>query len=89
MAPRRLVQLTPAERRRPVAASLVRFVAIFAGVIGAYSLLPLGGGSIELAGISRLACGALLFVAVVSWEVRRIRRADLRRAVRTSPPDPG
>lgn len=77
MAPRRLRQLTPAERRRALAAALLRFVAIFAAVIGAYYLLPLGGGSSHFEAVIRLAVGAVMFIAIMAWEVRRILAADL------------
>lgn len=77
MTPRRLVHLTPAERKRALARTMVRFFVIFAAVIGAYYLLPLGGGSGDVEAILRLAGGALLFVAIMIWEVRRILTADL------------
>ena len=77
MPARRLIHLTPAERKRAVAKTLLRFVVIFAAVIGAYFVLPLGGGSGDLEAIARVAGGGLLFVAIMIWEVRRIVTADL------------
>jgi voltage-gated potassium channel len=77
MPPRRLVHLTPAQRKRAVTRSLIRFVVIFVGVIGAYYLLPLGGGSGTAEAIARLAAGAVIFVGIMVFEVRRIVKADL------------
>ena len=77
MAPRRLVHLTPAERKRAVTKSLLRFILIFAGVIAAYYLLPLGSGTATVDAIARLAGGAVAFIAIMVFEVRRILTADL------------
>ena len=77
MSPRRLTHLTVAERRRAVLKTLARFVAIFLGVIAAYYLLPFGNASSDLQAVATLLTGAVLFIGVMVWEVRRIARADL------------
>ena len=77
MSPRRLTHLTVAERRRAVLRTLGRFVAIFLGVIAAYYLLPFANASSDLQAVASLLTGAVLFIGVMVWEVRRILRADL------------
>jgi len=77
MSPRRLTHLTVAERRRAMVKSLVRFVVIFLGVIAAYYLLPFATASTDLQAVASLLTGAVLFIGVMLWEVRRIARADL------------
>jgi hypothetical protein len=77
VAPRSLADLPVRERRRAVVRSLVRFVSIFAVIIAGYYLLPLGGASGGAVAIVRLVAGALLFIAVMGWEVHRIVTADL------------
>ena len=77
MAPRSLADLPVRERRRAVIRSLVRFVSIFAVIIAGYYLLPLSGVSGGAVAIARLVLGAMLFIAVMGWEVHRIVTADL------------
>lgn len=77
MAPRRLAHLTVVERRRALAKSLARFLAIFLGVTAAYYLLPFANASSDLQAVASLLTGAVLFIVVMTWEVRRILRADL------------
>lgn len=77
MAPRGLAHLTVAERRRALVKSSVRFLAIFLGVTAAYYLLPFASASSDLQAVASLLTGAVRFIVVMIWEVRRILRADL------------
>jgi hypothetical protein len=77
VAPRRVAELTVAERRRATLKTLARFLATFCGVIAAYYVLPFADASSDAQAVASLLIGAALFVGLMLWEVRRIVRADL------------
>jgi voltage-gated potassium channel len=77
MTPSRLAELTPARRRRAVAASATRCLVTVAAIITVYYLMPLEGGGTDAQTLVRLVLGGLLFVAVLAFELRRILRAEL------------
>jgi hypothetical protein len=85
MNPRRLADLTPAERRQALLRSAVRCVAVAAAVVALYYAFPFGGRIADSAVLLRLTLGAIVFVAVMAWQLRRIIVADLPelRAVET------
>ncbi|WP_052069248.1 potassium channel family protein [Streptacidiphilus albus] len=76
-AARRLRELTPGERRRATAVSAGRSVLATATVVALYYVLPLNGGPADLWAVLRLVLGALLFIVVMVFELRRILRAGL------------
>ena len=73
----RLVELPAAERRRALVGAAVRFGVTFIGVIAVYYLLPLSQGVVGPQDVIELGIAAVLFVALVWWQVRQILRSDL------------
>jgi voltage-gated potassium channel len=77
MSPRRLGELTRQERRRAIINSLARCVVSFTAILVLYFVLPLSDRDLDVSALVTLIFGALLFVAVLWWQFRRVFRADL------------
>lgn len=77
MTARRLADLTRPERRRAMAAAAGRCVLAATAILVLYYVLPLTGGRPDTAALVRLVLGALLFAAVMAFELRRILHAEL------------
>lgn len=75
--PRRLGELTRAERRRALVGALVRSTVSAAAVIGLYYVLPLDGQVADAGAWFRLLIGIGVFLLVMVWQVGRIQRAPL------------
>ncbi len=70
-----VADLEPRERRRLIAASLLRAFLTAAVLVALYYLMPVDGAW-RLSAWMRVAVGAIVFVVVVVWEIRRVVRSD-------------
>ena len=77
VGPRHFADLHGKERRRAALATLLRCLIIAALVIGIYYLAPLSSHESVANAVLRLLVGGVLFVGLLVWQIRRIRRADL------------
>jgi voltage-gated potassium channel Kch len=75
--PRRITDLSWQERRRAVGAAAGRSVVVAAVVLTVYYLLPAGGLPADAGAVLRLLGGGALFVAMMVWQVRRVRLASV------------
>jgi voltage-gated potassium channel len=75
--PRRLGDLSRAERRRAGALMVLRCAYSLTVIVGLYYVLPLRGDALDGTAILRLVIGVLLFVVVLRNQLRRISHADL------------
>jgi len=73
--PKRLSDLSAPRRRRLVYQVLIRATALGGVLFAAYYLLPLEGSSDPHA-VLRLVGGVAAFLAVVAWDVRRIKVSE-------------
>ena len=63
--------LEPHQRRRLIAASLLRSLLIAAVLVALYYIAPVDG-EWRLSSVLRVVVGSIVFVVVVVWEIRRI-----------------
>ncbi|SFF68869.1 Ion channel [Actinacidiphila alni] len=77
MSARRLADLGRPQRRRAVAATALRCALATAAILVLYYFLPLTGGRPDAAALLRLVIGAVLFTAVMTYELRALLRAEL------------
>jgi lysylphosphatidylglycerol synthetase-like protein (DUF2156 family) len=77
MSPRRLGELSRQERRRAIVHALARCVVSFTAIIVLYFVLPLTDREVDVGALVTLSLGALLFIAVLWWQFRRVFKADL------------
>ena len=73
----RLTELSRRERRRAILDTAVRATLRVAVIVGLYFVVPLGGGAGDALPLTRAAFGAAIFVAMMTWQVRRILSADV------------
>ena len=83
--PRRLIDLSPTERRHAMLGATARCLATVLVMLTLYYVLPLSEHIANGAVLIRLFFGAIVFVAVMIWQLRRIISAELPelRAIET------
>ena len=77
MTTSRLTELSRRERRRAMVDTALRSSLSVAVIVGLYYVVPLGGGAADALSLTGAAIGAAIFVAVMTWQVRRILSADV------------
>lgn len=77
VTPRRLGDLGRTERRRAIAGSAARCALMTAAVVLLYYVIPLGVAPVDTGGVVWLALGAVVFAAVLGFELHRILNAGL------------
>ena len=75
--PRRVRELTRAERRRALWQTAVRFVVIFVGVITVYYFLPHADTAFRVRDLVVVVLGGAVVVGLAVWEIRSIVRASI------------
>jgi hypothetical protein len=73
----RLATMATRERRRAMALTTVRSLALFVVIMGIYFLVPVGDWGADGIGVLRLALGVLLFAGVLVWQIRQIFRSSV------------
>ena len=75
MAESQLGDMEPRQRRRLIAASLLRSFLTAAVLVALYYMAPVDG-AFRLSAWLRVVVGSIVFVVVVVWEIRRIISSD-------------
>ena len=76
LGPRRLSDLDLRARRRAIVRSALTLVVVWALLVTAYYLLPIGQEERSHVFV-RLAADIALIVVILAWQVRRVMKADL------------
>jgi voltage-gated potassium channel len=74
---RRLADLSRPRRRRAMAATAARCVLAAAAIVVLYCFMPLTGSRPDSVALIKLIVGAVVFTAVMAFELRGILRAEL------------